>query len=400
LHLFAGTRREKRARKIFQTNSNMSKRARESSSTSIDEDEPNAKKQTLETTTTTTVSSKLSELLDACTEGNPTQASQFVPHFEKIAQFLSQQVVIQLGTDTLVRIAELEFYYTTNGKEHKDPFSHQHPYQLNRSSWYFHRSTAKLDSNYKGGSYKGLDISIGDKTRKIHAGVLIRSFVKLEKKKLETLEGPCKCVDFILKKNGVDSIDSLVTKKMKNKLSIEENRDVLCVRLKSDLTEDEQKALFPSNKYNVLYSGPRVGLTLKKTDHIADRRIFIMKPYRYYTAPSEMKKGKNLMIASQFYKDYFADGTEQVQQEEEEKDAETDTEGSEDDEEEAKVTKSPLTDKKRSEYNKIFGTTTASITSYCNDFMKGRKLSKTTKFEGKTLSTSLLCELAGCVGVC
>ena len=41
-------------------------------------------------------------------------------------------------------------------------------------------------------------------------------------------------------------------------------------------------------------SGPRVGLSLKRTD--AHKKEYVMKSYRFYTQPHLLKKGKNLMV--------------------------------------------------------------------------------------------------------
>jgi len=39
-----------------------------------------------------------------------------------------------------------------------DPFTHKDPLQQTCGQWYFH----KIGAQYKGGTYKGLDLTFGD----------------------------------------------------------------------------------------------------------------------------------------------------------------------------------------------------------------------------------------------
>src|SRR4051812_3609018 len=64
-------------------------------------------------------------------------------------------------------ILEVEFYY--RGAEHEDPFAHGDPVQRFPDRWYFHRTGGV----YRGGSFKGLDLTFGNRTAR--AGILIRS---------------------------------------------------------------------------------------------------------------------------------------------------------------------------------------------------------------------------------
>jgi hypothetical protein len=53
------------------------------------------------------------------------------------------------------RFVEIEFYYTD--AIHADPFTHKDPLQKTNGQWYFH----KIGAQYKGGTYKGLDVTCG-----------------------------------------------------------------------------------------------------------------------------------------------------------------------------------------------------------------------------------------------
>lgn len=289
--------------------------------------------------------------------------------FDKLAQFLTQQVAMHIAGKYYCRLAEIEFYYTveTGGHTHKDPFSHCHPFQLTSGEWYFHRINKNLSSNYKGGTYKGLDISIGDKSRGIYGGVLLRSLLLLDQSGWKLIEGPCLLVDFILKKNGASSIEELVSNHLKNVLNVDENASVLCLKLRSELSKELQVKLFPNdNRYSILYDSPRVGLTLRNKEKLQDRKLFIMKFYRYTIAPKELKKCKNLMICAQFYKDYLS-----------------------------KDKKSKEIDVVKKELAKVFGISEKIIETYIQDFKKGEKI-QIDKFVGKKITkASDLCQLAG-----
>ena len=69
-------------------------------------------------------------------------------------------------------ILEVELYITS--ESHPDPFTHCNEVQKVCGMWYFHRSgTGGGKTGYRGGSFKGLDISIGGEGRT--GGVLIRT---------------------------------------------------------------------------------------------------------------------------------------------------------------------------------------------------------------------------------
>ena len=57
--------------------------------------------------------------------------------------------------DRSVDLCEIEFYL--HGDDHPDPFVHRDPMQRSFGRWYFHR----VGENYRGGTFKGLDITFG-----------------------------------------------------------------------------------------------------------------------------------------------------------------------------------------------------------------------------------------------
>jgi hypothetical protein len=172
------------------------------------------------------------------------------------------------------QIIEIEFYLTSDF--HPDPFTHKHPLQATRCQWYFHRSGP--NGNYRGGTYKGLDITLGQTsdTSSTYAGLLIRSLASNG----NVINGPCCCVDYILRISGVESISSLI--EINPDLSIW-NNSMLFLRFNST--------------YSSFYSTPRVGLSLKSKSVI--ERDYISRRYRFIwqcDLVNRIKKGVELLI--------------------------------------------------------------------------------------------------------
>src|SRR5207253_817144 len=96
----------------------------------------------------------------------------------------------------------IEFYFRSD--EHPDPFVHGFPIQHRKGRWYFHR----VGRGYRGGSYKGLDLTFGDP----HSlgGILFRA---AETEKGFRIQGPSKLVDFVLaatKSKTVAELDAAI----------------------------------------------------------------------------------------------------------------------------------------------------------------------------------------------
>ncbi|AYV77941.1 MAG: hypothetical protein Edafosvirus3_19 [Edafosvirus sp.] len=170
------------------------------------------------------------------------------------------------------RIAEIEFYY--NSKKHPDDFAHGSDDQRKCGYIYFH----KFGSTYKGGTYKGMDITFGNKDA--FAGILIRTIVDLTDNKV--IEGPCRVVNTIL--DTTDCDDDI--KKLVEKITDDPYGDVL-------IDHDNTRLIYleDANYNKQIYSSPRVGLTLKK--YTETKGKYIMKHYRYHT--NEIKKNNFLI---------------------------------------------------------------------------------------------------------
>lgn len=199
-----------------------------------------------------------------------TADGHFGPWFAALADRLMN------GCDLVVagaryRLAELEMYYS--GGPHPDPFAHRDPVQREYARWYFHRTRGE----YRGGSFKGLDLAFGDGSA--YFGVLIRTVVALDG---PVLDGPCVTVDHILaqtKAASVAALDGLING-----------------RALWDATAPVHVAEAESPRTAPVYECSRVGLSLKKAKGVADAPRFVARPYRYLTEPRAISKGRPHLV--------------------------------------------------------------------------------------------------------
>jgi hypothetical protein len=170
------------------------------------------------------------------------------------------------------RFAEVEFYY--HGPHHLDPFTHRDPVQLECGRWYFHKTRGV----YRGGSFKGIDLSFGDGVA--HGGVLIRS---LEKPDGSLIDGPSLLVDHLLDATGAGDVASL-DRAINRRLAWETGNPLFL----------EWADLEPKEVYRMA----RVGLTLKRSKPHSPAPHFLMMPYRALNEPRRISKGKlHLVLA-------------------------------------------------------------------------------------------------------
>lgn len=177
----------------------------------------------------------------------------------------------------MYEFAELEFY--EHSSEHPDPTVHCHPDQLTNECWYFHRTSKKSDAKYRGGTFKGLDMTFGAAPDRYY-GVLIRAIFSPE---TGMISGPCNTVNHILKSYGVASIEELVGVMMgssfQQPLSNTVNHRGLVV---VDRTNDHYSLA------EQIYCGPRIGL--KETPPYSARH------YRYVRHIKLAQKDKRSLV--------------------------------------------------------------------------------------------------------
>jgi hypothetical protein len=257
-----------------------------------------------------------------------TGEEDFGPWFARVASFLLNNTELVVG-GTAFRIAELEAYY--KGPGHYDLFAHADPVQLENGRWYFHRTRGE----YRGGSFKGLDLAFGDGTA--HFGILIRTVIS---EQVGIIDGPSLTVDHLLGMTAAGSVAELDA--MIGARKLWDSTSPLFVR---ECPEPRSAEVFTSS---------RVGLSLKKAKGKPDAPRFVGKPYRYLTAPRDISKGKTHLVLALHRK---GEKPEVISQ----------------------TTRSPR----------------KTVDRYIADFAAGKAVANFDAYIGKDLSTSELCKMLG-----
>jgi hypothetical protein len=186
--------------------------------------------------------------------------------FAAIAERLLARSTLVVGGKPY-RFHELEFYY--HGREHADPFTHRDPWQQTCARWYFHRD----GGTYRGGTYKGLDITFGPEGD--YGGILVRS---LGSDDGELINGCSLCVDRLLACTGYQDVASLAR-------AVEEHPIDTTT---SALTIRDDETIPPAG----IWRSARVGLTLKRVERFPEMVGYIARPYRFLDAPRQIHKGR------------------------------------------------------------------------------------------------------------
>lgn len=203
------------------------------------------------------------------------------PYFDAFANVILNHAILRVAEHSLI-ITEIEFYYRTVTTEiHNDTYVHGDRDQLSNECFYFHRQNG---GTYRGGTYKGLDITFGN-GMDVYGGMLIRSVMLGE----EYIEGPCRTVDKILQLAERDSIQELV-KPYPLPLSINGSNQIMYIEYAAE------------SRNHRIFKGARVGLTFPK-DLDKTKLQYIMRPYRFTTHPNMINKYRDV-LALQALKEY------------------------------------------------------------------------------------------------
>lgn len=181
---------------------------------------------------------------------------------------------------TVYELAEVEFYLTS--KDHSDPYTHQHPEQKLYAKWGFHRASDKADAKYRGGTFKGLDLTLGNENT--YYGILIRSIYS---KTTGVICGPCKVVNTILEAYKVASIEEFVSSDTENPSildAMKNHREFHLVALDKPVE-------------GPIYVGARIGLAPRRAGDDDQRSSLLNssaqewanKPYRFVRRYTEGK---------------------------------------------------------------------------------------------------------------
>lgn len=200
--------------------------------------------------------------------------------FKLLAEHLLNDFKLNLG-DTVCSIEEIEIYY--HSVDHKDEYVHKNKDQLKNSSWYFHKYH---NGTYKSGTYKGLDITFGNE-KDIYGGILIRSIMNNKTK--EFITGPCNTVNYILKELKYNEVNDLVDDM--ESLNVFNKTNPFYLSIEFDVNNDDDSESDNEENYSYIFSGPRVGLSLKYPE-------YLLKEYRYLKQPSKIQKYRNTIISN------------------------------------------------------------------------------------------------------
>lgn len=174
-----------------------------------------------------------------------------------------------------LRLIEVEAYY--HGPGHEDPFAHRDPVQLTGGRWYFHRTRGE----YRGGSFKGLDLAFGHRDTNAFGGFLFRG---VELSDGSVIDGPSLTVDHLLKTTAHASVSALDA--------------VIAERLGWVEEVPLQLVALPELESRPLLKSIRVGLTLKRRKFKENDPAlkFLLRSYRYLSDPKRTAKGKPHMV--------------------------------------------------------------------------------------------------------
>jgi len=197
---------------------------------------------------------------------DPITTVDFQSTFDQIAKTLMTNYTLTFGTE-IYYFAELEFYL--NHDYHPDVFTHGNEMQLTCNQWYFHMN----GKSFKGGNYKGLDITFGSSG---YGGILIRALKSVFGNKY--IDGPCLVVDKILEVCKKSDILSLVTDEYWNGSAF--GPGILSIKSTSTPAVVD------------ITTSARVGLTLRKDKQLS----YIMRPYRYIAYPTLVRKGRQHLV--------------------------------------------------------------------------------------------------------
>jgi hypothetical protein len=201
----------------------------------------------------------------------PRPATRPDAWFAAVASALLNRAELVAGGVPL-RVAEVEFYL--KDADHPDPFAHAHPVQRDWGRWYFHRS----GGSFRGGSFKGLDLSLGDDTATV--GVLLRSVVTPAG---ELIDGPSRLVDRLLKLTDTPTVAALDAKVP--------GAAAFAPRMPLHFRAA------PDRGAEVLATA-RVGLSLKRAAAFGTMPEYVGKRYRFLTEPRRIGPGRPQLVAA------------------------------------------------------------------------------------------------------
>lgn len=192
-------------------------------------------------------------------------------YFARLAEQLLGETALDIAGEPH-HLREVEFYLHSD--RHPDPYVHRAPLQLTSGRWYFHRE----GRGYRGGSFKGVDLSFGPPTA--YGGALLRS---LSCPDGTVINGSSLCVDYLIQRTGAGSVAALDAA-LGERSAFEPGR----IQLRAD-----RGWAAPA-----IWATARVGLSFQRLDRFPEMLDYFHRRYRFLDAPREIKKGKPQVVVA------------------------------------------------------------------------------------------------------
>jgi hypothetical protein len=199
----------------------------------------------------------------------PESGESSLQWFQRIAELLLRRTVLDVAGDAH-QLCEIEFYL--HGEGHRDPFTHGQALQRSSGRWYFHKS----GESYRGGTYKGLDITFGPPDA--FGGILLRSLLTPDD---DLINGSSLCVEHLLARTGHRNVASLAAAIGERNVAARDSP----LRLRAALERAQP-----------IYYTSRVGLTLKRVAEHPEMPDYLVRRYRALTQPRRIEKGRVQLI--------------------------------------------------------------------------------------------------------
>ena len=214
--------------------------------------------------------------------------------FEEVANEILNNRVLVLG-NLSYRIMDVEFFYSKIGDANGDPFIHGMKEQRTSGNWYFRRYAKR---QYKEGKYKGIDFTFGNNL--YFGSVMVRSINLIDKVHKLFIEGPCNVAIHVL-----HVFDKKDTVGLINHLNGTIGKDCFQQPPPKAWGKDAHKHFrIGENREqeNIpIYSGPRTGLTMKKSKLPKDPDdLYCMKHWRFINCNRLFYKHKTLMLLAAY----------------------------------------------------------------------------------------------------
>ncbi|KAI9496526.1 hypothetical protein BDB00DRAFT_785602 [Zychaea mexicana] len=208
-------------------------------------------------------------------------------HLGRIARSMLEDYDLVMGGKRYTML-EVEAYLTAPNHGHADPYCHGHPRQKRAGYWFFHM--AGMSDSFRGGSRKGVDITVGNPDHDSAGGMLIRAV--LNQSTGSVIEGPSLLVDEILRVCKHKDLKSLTKAPWSGQCWSDKSLFYL------------EKKPSPTKRQKVerkVYSSCRVGLGLgNRLPSIEARLLFVGRPYRFVMQPWLLKKGRIWTVFGMF----------------------------------------------------------------------------------------------------